>query len=148
MSETFDLTETRQLLREHGMKATPQRLAIARLMLQEPTHATAQALYEQLQEDYPSISQNTVYLTLASFAESGLLHRFHAAGSMVFDSNTEPHDHACCRGCGRIIDLPAARESAVPASIDGWQTLSEQRTWIGTCPSCANAAPLARPTAH
>lgn len=129
--------EIGRLLRKHGMKATPQRLAIAAIMLPEPMHITAQKLYDQLQDEFPSISQNTVYLTLASFEEAGLLRRFYANGSMIFDSNVSAHDHACCYRCGDICDietLPHSRQ--MPLALAKWRISSESRVLSGLCPAC------------
>jgi len=129
-------TILQKTLRDHGMKATPQRLAIAELLLTRHVHVTAQQVHDALQERFPSLSVNTVYQTLASFESADLLRRFYASGAMVFDSNTSPHDHACCQVCGAITDIPQAGACPLPEELGGWQVHSESRTFQGRCPNC------------
>jgi Fur family peroxide stress response transcriptional regulator len=137
MNHNLSSQDTQTLLRNRGMKATPQRLAIAELLLTKPTHTTAQQLCEQLKPNFPSISQNTVYLTLASFEASGLLRRFCADGKMIFDSNLTPHHHGLCRKCGVIEDVPEKQKIAHPDELQHWQLEQDTLTWTGLCPNCS-----------
>ncbi len=128
------------LLRSHGLRVTPQRLAVAELVLSKPTHITARMAHDALTAAYPAISMNTIYLTLGQFEASGLLKRFEVNGNAVFDSNTTPHDHACCSQCKAIIDLPHQDNHSPqqPAALCQWNIANEQRIWSGICPSCSN----------
>jgi len=126
------------LLREHGLRITPQRLAMSTLLLARPAHTTPQQAYEVLRNHFPSLSLNTVYLTLAQFETSGLLQRFQACGRTIFDSNTDPHDHICCTHCGLISDIPEPGRAQLPLSLSKWKISGESRTWTGTCPDCLN----------
>ena len=139
MDTPYSTLDTQTLLRNKGMKATPQRLAIAALLLTRPTHATAQQVCELLKPDFPSISQNTVYLTLANFEESGLLRRFCADGKMIFDSNLTPHHHGLCKQCGKIEDISETHKITRPDALQLWQVESETLTWAGVCPGCADS---------
>lgn len=125
------------LLRDHGLRATPQRLAIAEQLLAKARHAVPQELYEGLKARFPSMSLNTVYMTLSQFEESGLLRRFYIDGRAVFDSNTMPHDHAFCRNCGALVDLPQDDQTEVFSGVpSGWQVEGYSRLWSGLCPAC------------
>ncbi len=130
------------LLRAHGLRVTPQRLAVAEYVLRKPMHVTARIVHEKIRESYPAISMNTVYLTLGQFERCGLLNRFEVHGNIVFDSNTSPHDHACCNRCGAIIDLdsprsePSEQAAPLPEQLRQWQIKAERRIWMGLCPAC------------
>lgn len=125
------------LLHDHGLRATPQRLAIAGQLLAEARHVMPQELYDGLKTQFPSMSLNTVYMTLSQFEESGLLQRFYVDGRAVFDSNTVPHDHAFCRNCGTLADLPQRDDAALSASdLPGWKVEGASRLWSGLCPDC------------
>jgi len=126
------------MLRAYGMKATPQRLAVAGRVLGRPRHVTPQGVLDELRREYPALSLNTVYQTLQRFAAHGLLRELEAGGRVWFDSRTEPHDHAICSVCHRIEDVLAAPES-VPPALQGWRIESESRVWRGVCPSCRRA---------
>jgi len=126
------------LLRSHDLRLTPQRLTVAGLVLSKQAHVTARGVYQQLKDDHPALSMNTVYLTLGQFEACGLLQRFEMNGNAVFDSNTARHDHASCSRCATIIDLPGEEDEPpwIPASLLDWQIQSEQRIWTGLCPAC------------
>jgi len=126
------------LLRSHGLRVTPQRLAVADLILSESMHATARMVHEQLRQRHPAISLNTIYLTLGQFEASSLLNRFEVNGNTVFDSNTAPHDHACCRECGKIIDLASSPlpQHELPTALRQWRIESESYLWLGLCQTC------------
>ncbi|PJA31357.1 MAG: transcriptional repressor [Zetaproteobacteria bacterium CG_4_9_14_3_um_filter_53_7] len=124
------------LLRDHGLRITPQRLAISALLLAEPAHSTPQQVYETLRHGFPALSLNTVYLTLAQFESSGLLQRFQAGGRTIFDSNTAPHDHVCCTVCGMISDIQKPDRPQLPLPLSQWKISGESHTWTGICPDC------------
>jgi len=121
----------------HGLRATPQRVAVAQLLLKKAMHATPREVYAKLKADFPSMSQNTVYLTLDHLEQAGLLRRLHMHSRVVYDSNTRAHDHACCSHCGRVIDIPQADRSDAPGELGGWQVAGQSRLWTGLCPDCA-----------
>jgi len=127
---------TQTLLREHGLRATPQRLALAELLLTKPTHETAQNLHESLKDHFPSMSHNTVYLTLSHFETAGLVRRFYVDGKAVFDSNTTQHDHAYCQDCNRLIDVPENSANNTPAALSGWSINQQTQLFSGICPDC------------
>jgi len=124
-----------QTLRAHGLRATPQRLAIAAMVLAHPTHVSAREVWQQLHHTYPSLSLNTVYQTLSLLESKGLLQRLEIDGITFFDSNPEPHDHACCIRCKAILDLPS-NPVQPPSELAEWHILGERRIWQGLCPAC------------
>ncbi|MDQ6968966.1 MAG: Fur family transcriptional regulator [Mariprofundus sp.] len=129
------------MLRSHGLRVTPQRLAIAELVLSKASHFTARSTHDTLITTHPAISMNTVYMTLSQFESSGLLNHFEVNGNTVFDSNTVAHDHACCSRCKAIIDLPHHKNipPQMPDALSLWQIKNEQRIWSGICPSCSGS---------
>lgn len=124
------------LLREQGLRVTPQRVAIAELLFEKPTHETAQTIYETLKSRFPSISPNTIYLTLAHFERSGLVTRLNVAGSSMFDSNTAHHDHAFCQNCNKLLDIPTRSDVQIPTALSGWDINRKSQVYSGICPDC------------
>lgn len=125
-----------EILQSHGLRATPQRLAVADLLLHEPQHMTPQQVLEVLKGNLPSLSHNTIYLTLTSFEEAGLLRKLQIDGKSYFDSNVARHDHMYCNHCGRIEDIESPREPEIPAETHGWQLVDDTHIWRGSCPTC------------
>ena len=77
--------EVGRLLKEHGLRVTPQRVAICALLLDRHAHYTPHQVHEALKPRFPSLSPNTVYLTLAQLEAAGLVQRVHVEGQSVFD---------------------------------------------------------------
>ncbi len=130
------LADMHSLLRNRGLRATPQRLAVAELLFEKPTHETPQTIHETLKGRFPSISPNTIYLTLAHFEKSGLVTRLDVNGRTVFDSNTTHHDHAFCQKCKKLIDISTSSGCKLPPSLADWDLKHENRIYSGLCPAC------------
>ncbi|PSM52235.1 peroxide stress transcriptional regulator PerR [Campylobacter blaseri] len=93
-----------ELLKEHGLKATHQRLLILKI-LSRCTHPTIDELYETIKEEHPSVSLATVYKNLNTLIDEGIVSRLSISNQKVkFDINEEPHIHIICKNCGEVYD--------------------------------------------
>jgi Fe2+ or Zn2+ uptake regulation protein len=94
--------------RAKGLRVTPQRQCLFRLLQDNDGHPTVDALYESARAQMPTISLKTVYQTvndLAAMGEVSLLDL--GTGSVRVDPNVErAHHHLVCSGCGMVRDLP------------------------------------------
>src|SRR5512145_2769954 len=110
-------------VRASGLKLTPQRMAIVRELAADPTHPTAQELFERLRPTLPTMSFATVYNTLDALASAWLCAALSLApGPSRFDPNMKAHHHAVCDRCGLVRDVPSdgpavEEEAAHPAPI-------------------------------
>jgi Fe2+ or Zn2+ uptake regulation protein len=149
--------EAARALREAGLKATPQRLAILRALSGDETHPTAQELYERLSNEFPSLSVATVYNTLSALTKIDQCIPLELGGPLRFDPNVQPHDHAVCERCGSIRDVldpsdaPAAdggRRSSAAVSggsaLPGFSVRRVERIYRGLCAHCAEASEVVR----
>ena len=68
-------------------------------------HPTAEEVYNAVHENFPHISKATVYRNLSSLEEKGLIKRVPklGCGSDRYDKNINPHFHAKCKNCGKIL---------------------------------------------
>ena len=48
-------------LREKDHKLTPQRLAVVKILARSEGHPSVETIYDQLQDDFPTMSLATVY---------------------------------------------------------------------------------------
>src|SRR6516225_2221267 len=128
-------------VRASGLKLTPQRIAIVRELAADPTHPTAQELFERLRPALPTMSFATVYNTLDALAAAGLCASLSLApGPARFDPNMEPHHHAVCDRCGLVRDIPReapASPGAPSESPTGFQVRSVELIYRGVCADCA-----------
>ena len=100
-------------LRERGQRATPQRLAIARVLTDLDRHVTAEHVHAEVSARMPGVSLPTVYATLDLLEALGLARRVATeGGAVVYDPRTDEHHHLVCRGCGAIADVDAPVDTA------------------------------------
>jgi Fur family iron response transcriptional regulator len=95
-----------ELLQEHGIHPSAQRVAVAQYVLGTHDHPSADRVWARVRERFPMISRATVYNTLNLFVEKKLLRELHlAADSVVFDPNMERHHHLVDDETGQIHDI-------------------------------------------
>ena len=99
-----------QRLRENGLRPTRQRLALARLLLENGNrHVTAEQLHGEARAAAIPVSLATVYNTLHQFTDCGLLREVVVEpGCSYFDTNTDDHHHFFCELSGMLQDIPSA----------------------------------------
>jgi Fe2+ or Zn2+ uptake regulation protein len=96
-----------QVLRRHGIQATPQRIAVAEYVLAVRTHPSADEVWEQVRRRCPTLSRATVYNTLNLFVDKGLLKtQVLKEGTVVFDPRVDAHHHFIDVDTGKIYDVP------------------------------------------
>lgn len=93
-----------QTLREKGLKVTPQRVAIYNMLMATTAHPTAEVVWEHVKGEFPAVSFNTVYTTLNTLEQAGLVQRLHIGGVAHFDAKVQPHAHLSCNHCGYVED--------------------------------------------
>jgi Fur family peroxide stress response transcriptional regulator len=132
------------LLREAGLRSTPQRLAIVDEVFNRH-HPTVGEVYETVRRQFPTIGLATVYNTLRSLTDRGFVRELPFGDATRFDVNVEPHANLVCRGCGRIEDSTACDDligeinRRVQAG-DGFQPEAQRLDIYGLCSNCAKAA--------
>lgn len=92
-----------------GLRPTRQRVALAELLVGDGhnRHVTAESLFESAGRAGVSVSLATVYNTLRSFTEVGLLAEITVdASRSYFDTRTDEHAHFFWEGEGRLTDAP------------------------------------------
>lgn len=128
------------LLRERGFKVTPQRLAIYDVLCNTTEHPSAEAIFNQLQPHYPTMSLATVYKTIEILKEIGLVQVLNVGeDSFRYDANTENHPHVRCMVCKRvddIFDVDASDFMAKVAEKTAYQLTGQQFYFYGICPDC------------
>jgi len=94
--------------REQGLRVTPQRQAIFRLLEGDDSHPTVESLFERARSDMATISLKTVYQTVHDLEALGEVRVLDlGTGSVRVDPNVEDeHHHLLCTSCGRVRDLP------------------------------------------
>ncbi|HEX9970326.1 MAG TPA: Fur family transcriptional regulator [Acidimicrobiales bacterium] len=132
-------TELSELFRSRGLKVTPQRQCIFRLLHGNDAHPTAEAVYAAARAEMPTISLKTVYQTLNDLADMGELHVLDlGTGSGRFDPNVDAHHHLVCERCGKVRDLYADFPAVqVPrGKAQGFRIREAEVVFRGVCNEC------------
>jgi len=126
-------------LRAAGRRITPQRMAIVEYLAGRSDHPSARQIHRELEVRSSGVSLATVYNTLASLVELGLLREvgFESADNR-YDTNLAPHINLVCTVCGTIVDLDhdppmSAREIRNRVGFETTEIRMESR---GICKSC------------
>ena len=88
-----------------GLKATHQRIVILDAVLKMKNHPTVDYIYDNIKDANPSISLGTVYKTVETFVNNGLLSKVSThEGHMRYDPKLDNHAHIYCTNTGEITD--------------------------------------------
>ncbi|MCL6443886.1 MAG: transcriptional repressor [Alicyclobacillus sp.] len=138
-------TDIPKLLRDAGLRVTPQREAILNFLIQYNGHATADEIYQSIHSTFPSLSVSTVYNTMKHFAEIGLVKEItFGDNASRFDINVKPHHHLVCRKCGTLIDfyLTELPVFTLPPEASGFEIEDYHVEVKGICASCRASSPV------
>ena len=95
-----------ELLRQHGILPTQQRLLIASVLLEREQHLSADQVMNLVNGEQHLVSKATVYNTLGLFASHGLIREVIVDPARVFyDSNTSNHHHFYNIDTGELTDI-------------------------------------------
>jgi Fur family transcriptional regulator, peroxide stress response regulator len=127
-------------LKEHDFRLTPQRVELVRLIAASDGHPSASQLYAKIRRQFPTMSQATVYKTLAMLKEMNQVLEIDLRDDSHYDGNRpQPHPHLICIQCNQIVDGEVALDQAALRRLEqesGYQILRPQITLYGICPDC------------
>lgn len=129
-----------QKCEEHGLKVTPQRIRIYEELMKAADHPSADAIFKRVRKDLPNISFDTVYRTLLSFTEIGIVTLVEGYGEQKrFEPNGHQHHHFRCIKCHTIYDFEndAYDNIAVPEVVQKQGVVINKRVVLeGVCSKC------------
>ncbi|PHA02816.1 transcriptional repressor [Bacillus pseudomycoides] len=135
-----ELKEALEMLKNTGVRITPQRHAILEYLVESMTHPTADEIYKALEGKFPNMSVATVYNNLRVFKEVGLVKELtYGDASSRFDYVTSQHYHVICETCGKIVDFPYAGLEKIEdeaAKATGFVINSHRLEIYGVCQEC------------
>ncbi len=102
-------------LHQKGIKVTHQRMEIYREVARSSDHPNVEVIFRRVRERVPTISLDTVYRTMWTFVDMGLVQILGSSKERVrFDGNNEPHHHFVCTVCGAAADFTDMKFDALP----------------------------------
>ena len=134
-------TETAVALRGAGQKVTPQRMLILSAVRHAGHHLKANDILEDVRRTYPYVDASTVYRTLGSAAELGLVTGTDmGAGDTEFEwVGADRHHHLICRTCGNVTSLDNSYLDGLATALydeQGFQADIGHFAIFGLCRNC------------
>ena len=127
----------KELLETRGLKPTYQRLRILEYLEKHRNHPTVEMIYKGLVREIPTISRTTIYNTLNSFLEKGIIDCITITGTETrYEYKTLPHHHFLCSRCGRVIDIDIKCPYVEKKEFDGYQIKEIHGYFKGICRDC------------
>ncbi|GBR76623.1 ferric uptake regulation proteins [Candidatus Termititenax persephonae] len=116
-----------------------QRKAVLEAIRSTDTHPSVRWIHEQVKTKLPGISLGTIYRNIKVCREEGSVVSVGVVNNEErFDGIVEPHPHAVCTKCGRIIDIDDLPE-AENIHLSGFTVDKRRTVFYGTCVQCCRA---------
>ncbi|MEQ6341548.1 MAG: transcriptional repressor [Gammaproteobacteria bacterium] len=107
-TQMFGNIDVVDLMREHGITPTQQRVEIAQVLFSRPQHLSAEQVLALVNRDRHVVSKATIYNTLGLFVGKGLIREIIIDPAKVFyDPTTSPHHHFYNVDTGALMDIAA-----------------------------------------
>lgn len=131
----------RRALEASGQRYTGQRAAVFHFLESTDSHPSADEVFLSVRQRLPGISLATVYKSLETLVGCGLAVKLtYSDGSARYDGRTDPHHHARCVVCGKVMDIPGSlpdgQIDALRARADGFTVTGYRLELSGFCPAC------------
>ncbi|MHC1782009.1 MAG: Fur family transcriptional regulator [Anaerolineaceae bacterium] len=137
MDEFFD--NLNRLLLGKGIRSSYHRLRILGYLHQEQGHPTVDEVYQSLYREIPSLSKATVYNTLHTFLEAGLVRTINIDGDEIrYDVVLSSHGHFKCDVCGEITNFSIDIDQYPVHELEKFKIKIRNVYFNGICPNCIN----------
>ena len=137
----INLQDMARVLRSRGLRVTPQRRLVFRLLREHGGHPDADELYRLARQQQPQISLSTIYRALDVFEGLGLVWALHLEGAhhRYEIAREDGHHHLVCLGCGKVIEFQCAHCAQVHQGLadgHGFQITGSRVELLGYCAEC------------
>jgi Fur family peroxide stress response transcriptional regulator len=124
---------------QKAFKMTPQRLAVLECLKGNRSHPSAEDIFREVREKYPTMSFATVYNILQALQERGDIQRLTFDPERLrFDPCTTYHHHFICMECNGVIDVQVdSRPRISDEQKAGFEVIRNHIEFYGVCPDCS-----------
>ncbi|WP_350475023.1 transcriptional repressor [Microcella sp.] len=125
---------------------TTARRVVIEALATQGGHPTAEDLSATIAQHHPGIHRATVYRTLETLTEMGVVAHVHlghgaAAYHLLGSPQDVAHLHALCHQCGRVFDLPGSLMDEVAERVReeiGFELEASHHALSGLCRACTS----------
>ncbi|MBI4219479.1 MAG: transcriptional repressor [Chloroflexi bacterium] len=134
-------------LKASGQRVTSSRVMILCALKHSARHMTPGELLDQVRKVHPHVPPSTIYRTLASLRDAGLISETHRGGETEYEWSDKPHHHLVCRSCGYERSIPQAYFNQAERKIEAESGFRIDLTHVavtGLCPECQRSQSAAQ----
>lgn len=136
-------------LKFKGIRPSYQRIKVLDYLYRKEGHPTADEIYRALSPDIPSLSKVTIYNTVHTFVEAGLVRVVDIDESETrYDINLTSHGHFRCETCGTIFDFQVNIDQAPIEGLSQFEITQKYVYFKGLCPDCLKSSTSRKKDKH
>lgn len=135
MNKTFE--ELTNELKEKNIRLSHQRLKVLEYMSNNMNHPTVDQIYVELQKEVPTLSKTTIYNTLNTLMDAGLVKLVNIdTNETRYDAITQDHGHFKCESCGQVSDFNLDFDLFSIDGLNNFKVNHKDVYFKGLCPNC------------
>lgn len=126
-----------QQLKSKDIRPSYQRVRVLEYLYQKGDHPTVDEIFRALSSDIPSLSKVTIYNTLHTLVEAGLVRIVDIDETEKrFDITLTNHGHFQCEACGKIYNFQVNIDNVSIEELDQFEIKQKNVYFKGLCPNC------------
>jgi Fur family ferric uptake transcriptional regulator len=131
-----------EIIRDHGIRVTAQRVGILQALSEAAGHPCAQEVHQRAARQLPGLNMATVYRALYRMQEAGLVDLFSTETGVqrfAYRDPQNPHAHLVCRQCGVVLELSPSVFGSLSEQLlaeSGFELDSRHVVLTGVCRTC------------
>lgn len=128
-------------LSQKGIRPSYQRVRVLEyLYRKEGGHPTVEEIFNYLVNEIPALSKTTVYNTLHTLTEVGLVRIINIDHDEArYDITLHNHGHFQCVDCGSITNFPIDIDRIRIDELSHFEIQEKNVYFRGLCPNCLNS---------
>ena len=137
--------EFEAMVHDKGLRMTPQRAVIFRVIEESGGHLDAETIWNRAQVLDQNLNLATVYRTLNVLKDMGLIDQRYFARKHkreIYESTHKPeHYHFTCKACGEVLEFQTEHITKLRVELEtefGWRMSHSCLCFEGYCAKCAD----------
>ena len=123
------------------LQPSHQRLKILEYLDCHQGHPFADEIYHDLHEEMPTISKSTVYNTLKTYVDAGILREITIDNDKIrYEYNRKNHGHFQCERCGCVYDFTIDIDGVPENELHEFEIKTRDVYFKGVCKTCSDNA--------